>query len=638
MLHNFGSNALKLLEKLYNSCLDRGTWIWNEAEVIFLKKEGKDSYAVPGAYRPISITSYIGKILEKILATRITTFLDQQGILDPDQEGLTTKRNTHRYLNRLILEIKNDLRENTVIALFVDLEKAFDSVWKKGLIVKLSKLNFNGKSLGLIDNFLTSRKVKLNINGEMGETRDCKEYGLPQGSALSPVLFKIFLLDFFENLNSRDISVFKFADDGSVKIKNKSTAQCVATLQEVVDSLNVWTRKWHININCQPNKTEYICFGTADSYIEEIPDTVKLGNKEVRKVSETKVLGLLIDDQLSFLPHSKQVYNKIQGKWVNICNYTNKHWGFNQRVLTQIAQSFFITSLHYGGIIWMNEKNMKEIEKLWYKILKTTVGATFNVRKTLAEIILGIPPLAIQNHMHKVKYYLKLNIKPAEEDRVREFIKQCYENLRPNEIVPDLRTGMKEVYKFLRWKLEHVPDDFTETEINIIEQSRYADFFDLSTKACSYTKRAITKYTELLWTRQVTNEFSMDGYHHAPKPKCSRLPIPRNTTRKDEVLLMSLFYPNNLFNSHLYRNTYLVESPLCDRCRRYEETPHHIIRECSNLADEANTILQRELTEEEINHEDYITLLDGSRNEQFIKVCLEVLAQHEYRVQVDLNM
>ena len=638
MLHNFGPNALKLLQKLFNSCMNRGKWIWNEAEVIFLKKDGKDSYAVPGAYRPISITSYIGKILEKILASRITIFLERQGILDPDQEGFTKQRNTHRYLNRLILEIKNDLRENTVIALFVDLEKAFDSVWKKGLIVKLSKLNISGKSLGLIDDFLNTRKVQLNINGEMGETRECNEYGLPQGSALAPVLFKIFLLDFFGTLNSReDISVFKFADDGSIKIKNKSSALCAETLQEVVDLLNSWTRKWRININCQPNKTEYICFGVADNKVEDIPVSVKLGNKEVMKVCETKVLGLTVDENLSFVSHSQNVYNKIQGKWASICNYTNKHWGFNQKVLTQIAQTFFLTSLHYAGIIWINERNTKEIEKLWYKIIKSTVGATFNVRKTVAEVILGIPPILIQNKMHKVKYYLKLNIKPAEEDRVREFIKDCYDNLQSNEIVPELRTSIKDVYKFLRWKLDTVPDDFTAEELNIIEQRRYSDYFNLSTKACSYTKTQIFKYTELLWQSKISNEYSMEGYHHAPKPTCSRLPIPINTARKDEVLLMSLFYPNNLLNSHLYRNTNLVESPLCGRCGRLEETPYHIIMECSDLAEEAKGLLEAELREGETLQEDSITLLNGSRNKDFIRVCLNILAQYEHRHQVDLT-
>ena len=639
MLHNLGPNALKLLQKLFNNCLERGEWVWNDAEVIFLKKDGKDSYAVPGAYRPISITSYIGKLLEKILAERITNFLDSQGILDPDQEGFTAKRNTNRYLNRLILEIKTDVKENTVIGLFIDLEKAFDSIWKKGLIVKMSSLNFGGKALALIDNFLTARQVRLNVNGEMGKCRECKEYGLPQGSALSPVLFKIFLLDLYDELNSgEDISLFKFADDGTVKIKNKSSIKCAENLQTVINSLNAWTRKWRVNINCQPDKTEYICFGTADKKEEVIPDTVKLGNREVKRVSETKVLGLTVDENLKFNSHSKKVFNKILGNWVNICKYTSKHWGFNQRVITQIARTFFLTSLHYAGIVWMNEKNTKEIEQLWYKIIKSALGATFNVRKSLAEVIIGIPPLAIQNQMHQVKFYLKLNIKPAKEDRVREFIKRCYEDHQQADIVTDLKVNMKEVYKFLKWKIANYPNDTMEDEKNIIQNSTYDQYFLLSTKSCSYTKSMISKYTEKVWSRKITNEYTLDGYHHIPTPSCSRLPIPWNVTRKQEVLLMSLFYPNNLFNSHVYRHTYQVESPLCERCRREEETPYHIILQCSELAGEARKLLGKQISREEMLQQDTITLLNGSRNTIFLEICLDILAQHDYRHQIDLTI
>ena len=100
---------------------------------------------------------------------------------------------------------------------------------------------------------------------------------------------------------------------------------------------------------------------------------------------------------------------------------------------------------------------------------------------------------------------------------------------------------------------------------------------------------------------------------------------------------MSLFYPNNLFNSHVYRYTYQVESPLCGKCRRVEETPYHIILQCSDLAGEALRLLGTQITEEEIQQEDTITLLNGSRNPDFLKICLDILAQQEYRDQIDLT-
>ena len=277
MLLNMDEVALKVVEKLFNLCLKTGKWVWNSASVIFLKKEGKKSYSLPGAYRPICITSYIGKLLEKIIAARLYAFLISKNYHDPEQEGFTVQRNTIRYLNRLQLEIKSDLTENkTVIALFADMEKAFDSVWKRGLIVKLTNLKIKGKITQLIDDFLQSRIVQLNVNGFAGSPKDTEEYGLPQGSALSPVLFKIYMMDILEDMKYNEaISILKFADDGTIKVKGNSNQECLEVLELVTTSLYQWSRRWRMIINCDPNKTEYICFGNQPGGTP-IPDTIQL--------------------------------------------------------------------------------------------------------------------------------------------------------------------------------------------------------------------------------------------------------------------------------------------------------------------------------------------------------------------------
>ena len=136
------------------------------------------------------------------MANRFKKHLFKSKYYDADQEGFTEGKDTIRYLNRLIWGIKSDLKlARTIICLFIDFEKAFDSVWKKALLVKLAKLGIKGNILKLIENFLESRKVRLKVNGTKGEVRDCCDFGLPQGSVLSPILFKIFMMDLLEELN-----------------------------------------------------------------------------------------------------------------------------------------------------------------------------------------------------------------------------------------------------------------------------------------------------------------------------------------------------------------------------------------------------------------------------------------------------
>ena len=133
-----GILSIQFLLNLFNLCLAQGVWPWENSEVIFMRKTGKPSYEKPGAYRPISITSYVSKLLEKLICFRLQNHFSSIKLLDENQEGFTKQRNTICYLNRLDMLIQyGKHNRKTVLGLFLDFEKAFDSVWLKGLVVKL---------------------------------------------------------------------------------------------------------------------------------------------------------------------------------------------------------------------------------------------------------------------------------------------------------------------------------------------------------------------------------------------------------------------------------------------------------------------------------------------------------------------
>ena len=633
MLAHLGDNALHLLEKLFNLCLEKGKWVWNTASGIFLRKAGKKTYSIPGAYRPICITSYIGKLLEKILAARLSAFLEKKKHLDPTQEGFTANRNAIRYLNRLHLEIKADLEEHkTVIALFADMEKAFDSVWKRGLIVKMTKLKIQGKVIRLIDDFLQSRIVQLHINGFEGDKKETEEYGLPQGSALSPVLFKIYMIDLLEDLKDNpDISLFKFADDGTVKIRGNDNQECIAALNLVTKSLYEWSNKWRMIINCDPNKTEYLCFGSNETS-NPIPESVKIGQKDIKRVSKTKVLGLTVDEKLTFMPHCEEVNKRLLGKWAEICKYCNTQWGFNQRVITRIIQTIFISIMQYAGHIWLNSKTLSVINRMWYKLVKSAVGATFNLKLETGEMILGLPPVKLQTSINRTKHYLKINITQNNQDLLKESVKSCLAKRTPPAEINDT---FREIFKFLKWKQKICPQNFNQNDMEIISSNNFTGYFDLSSESCKYTKGAIRKFTEYLWASSSRNQQLYEGELAYATPSCKPLPIPTNTNRSDEVLLMSIFYPNNLMNSFVYRHTYNTESPLCSRCHHEEESAYHVIMQCNNHLQIIRNIVYGTIGEASAQVEHHNTLLNCSREPQFLKCALEILNDGNYRRSIE---
>ena len=173
--------------------------------------------------------------------------------------------------------------------------------------------------------------------------------------------------------NNKAITILKFADDGTVKVTGRTTASCLETMQLVFKSIESWVKKNRMIINCNPNKTEVVCFGTAENDRTLVPTTYKLCGKDIKLVKHTKVLGLIIDESLNFIEHSKMVYRKLTHRWTTICKYSNRHWGFNQKVIVQLIKTFFHSTLFYAGHLWINKQNMTEINQLYYKTLKAAI-------------------------------------------------------------------------------------------------------------------------------------------------------------------------------------------------------------------------------------------------------------------------
>ena len=106
MIKNLGYKARELLLQIFNNCWETASWPWKESRVIFIRKPNKERYDDCSSYRPLSISSHFGKLLERILAGRINKYLDLHNIIGQEQEGFRTKRNTVRSLYRLHLSLE----------------------------------------------------------------------------------------------------------------------------------------------------------------------------------------------------------------------------------------------------------------------------------------------------------------------------------------------------------------------------------------------------------------------------------------------------------------------------------------------------------------------------------------------------
>ena len=133
----------------------------------------------------------------------------------------------------------------------------------------------------------------------------------------------------------------------------------------------------------------------------------------------------------------------------------------------------------------------------------------------------------------------------------------------------------------------------------------------------------------------------MDGYASSPNPSSSKFPVPQNTSRKIEVILMSLFYKNNIFNQTLW-NLDKVPSLLCSACNEEEETADHIIFHCSAVEESLQTTATlhykraNNVGDGETMPEPYIGLLNACKDPSFITTCIDIISSLSLRDTVQL--
>ena len=145
-LKHLPQRAFSLLEQIFNAVLRAHHFphVWKHARVISILKPGKDP-ALPSSYRSISVLDTIGKLLEKILLARILHVVSERRLMRDEQFGFRPRHSTSLLqLARLVERITSNFGGKRLTgAVFLDVAKAFDTVWIDGLLYKLTLLNFS---------------------------------------------------------------------------------------------------------------------------------------------------------------------------------------------------------------------------------------------------------------------------------------------------------------------------------------------------------------------------------------------------------------------------------------------------------------------------------------------------------------
>ncbi|XP_070610299.1 uncharacterized protein, partial [Erythrolamprus reginae] len=259
---------------------------WKRADVVPIHKKGKKTD--PGNYRPISLTSIPGKILEKIIKKQLTHFLETNKIISNSQHGFIRNKSCQTNLISFVNTITKSVDQcNSVDLIYLDFSKAFDKVDHNLLIHKLKKNGVDYYTCRWINSWLTNRTQRVVLNGTKPTWKKV-DSGVPQGSVLGPVLFNIFINDLDEGIKGE---LIKFADDTKLAgVAN--TLEDRLRVQEDLDRLSQWAHTNKMRFNT--DKCRVLHLGKKNPR-----HTYSLGDTPLSSSDCERDLGVLVDNQLN---------------------------------------------------------------------------------------------------------------------------------------------------------------------------------------------------------------------------------------------------------------------------------------------------------------------------------------------------
>ena len=393
------------LKYIYNLSLETGIvpTDFKIAKVIPIHKSG-DIREVSN-YRPISLLSIFNKILEKLVHSRVYTFLCKNSLLYDFQFGFRK----HHSTNLALIETMDYCYEkignkNKVMGIFLDLSKAFDTVDHNILLSKLHAYGIRGSMFEWFKDYLSNRKQFVRINGVNSDMLDIT-CGVPQGSVLGPLLFLVYVNDMHKAIDLNDDKVLKlFADDTNLFLYASSMPLLQEKANRCLNCLSKWfvANKLTVNIN----KTCYILFDIG-TRTEKVDMKIEICNKEVKRVSSCKYLGIFIDERLKWNVHVDYLVKKLI-KYVGI--FYKLRCLLPEHCMRKLYFAFVHSTILYGIEVYAN-------------CYRVHIASLITLNNRILRILQNKSYDSKTNDLYK--YYNTLPIVKLHEYRVILFVYRC---------------------------------------------------------------------------------------------------------------------------------------------------------------------------------------------------------------------
>lgn len=399
------------LQHIFNQCLTYSycPTSWKTSRGVIIPKEGKDDYTNPRAYRIISLTSNIQKLLERL----ILDYLEKDALVDTkltkNQFGFRKRKSTEAAIHRLTRKIEDALQNGQyALGVFLDVEGAFDNIRFRSIYGALLEAKIPSVLAQWIIVMVTERSIILTLHG-VSITRKIHK-GCPQGGILSPLLWNLTLNTLLSKDQLEEDFLQAFADDLAILIQGCDPA---VTMRDIVNRYLKIISRWCTanGVKLSTIKTKVIVFSTLKRKYRI--DPIILDGEQIEFAKEVKYLGITYDEHLRWNTH---IQNKCQKatKLLHKCrNYIAKTWGLSPARMRWLYKQVILPSISYACFTWVHRleenANIRSILGAVQKMaaLYITGGLKKSPNLTL-DIISGLTPIDVVLKFNASKTTLRL--------------------------------------------------------------------------------------------------------------------------------------------------------------------------------------------------------------------------------------
>jgi Reverse transcriptase (RNA-dependent DNA polymerase) len=481
----FGPEVRLYLVRMFNAIFDSGRWPeqWGEGIIVPLFKGGLKTNLAD--YRPITLLSCLAKLFESIVHKRLSEWVEAVSAIADEQAGFRQGRSTldNLFLLHELTGQRQERDQPTILA-FLDVRKAYDRVFRDGLLHKMWDIGIQGKTWSICKAFLTDVRRTVLVNGRQSDPFDVL-IGVPQGAILSPMLYSIFINGLVQELKDRGLGIqacdtqvpaLLYADD--LVLLARTTEEMKQMLQVVTD----YGCKWQFRFNAKKSGILIHASGPKNKKERDAakaPNCWKLGGESVPVVKQYKYLGL------EFTKPGKRCWNIAVNNMIQKAVQKTNHllYGFLDNHFVAFQQGLQVFKAHvwptleYGGAIWgpLIEPNKFEgIDHVPYAFGKKLLKLPGSTARAFIRYEMGLQSTKSRVMIAAYKFFGHLTRLPSDRLLYKVFRMRCTEvdsDTATTSWCRQMREKLLDIQNFDVWRKRAVPGDWNSRVKQLVQRN-----------------------------------------------------------------------------------------------------------------------------------------------------------------------